>query len=55
MRTLPSLFGYPAIALAALIPLLAPPLSHAQVRISEFMASNVSGIQDEDGAFSDWI
>src|SRR5664280_2670276 len=27
----------------------------AQVRITEFMASNTSSIADEDGAFSDWI
>lgn len=33
-----------------------PPLATAQdVRISEFLASNVRGLQDEDRATSDWI
>ena len=27
----------------------------AQVRISEFMAANATGLQDEDGDFTDWI
>ncbi|HEU5125134.1 MAG TPA: lamin tail domain-containing protein, partial [Verrucomicrobiae bacterium] len=29
--------------------------THAQVRISEFMASNTHTLADEDGAFEDWI
>src|SRR6266852_2936859 len=33
---------------------LAAPLA-AQVRISEFMASNTRTLPDEDGQFSDWI
>ena len=45
-----------ARAAALFIPLclLAAPVS-AQLRISEFMASNVTVTQDEDGAYSDWI
>ena len=31
------------------------PCSPAEIRISEFMALNVSGREDEDGDFSDWI
>ena len=36
--------------------LASAPLAHAQaVRITEFMASNSRGLQDEDKEFSDWI
>ena len=35
--------------------LLLPLNSFAQVEISEFMASNDSTLQDEDGDYSDWI
>ncbi len=45
-----------AIVLSAaglLLQLVAP--ARAQLRISEFMAANVSVTQDEDNAYSDWI
>lgn len=41
-----------------LLPLLfclSAPLSAAQIRINEVVASNVMGIEDEDGDSSDWI
>ena len=31
------------------------PAAKAQVRITEFMASNASTLTDEDGDYSDWI
>ena len=45
-----------AIALSAAALLLQPAApARAQLRISEFMAANVSVTQDEDNAYSDWI
>ena len=41
--------------LAFLFCLLAISPVHAQLRISEFMASNASTLADEDGAYEDWI
>ena len=40
---------------ALLVFLLSGAAAFAQLRISEFMAANVSTTQDEDGAYSDWI
>ena len=40
---------------ALLIVIMAPLPAPAQLRISEFMAANVSVLQDEDGDFSDWL
>lgn len=40
---------------AALLAVCAAAQLHAQVRISEFLADNVSGIQDENGTRQDWI
>lgn len=45
----------PCLALLAAGLLLCGKTSIAQVRITEFMASNTSTLADEDGDFSDWI
>ena len=45
----------PKIQLAALLFICAPLVSPAQVRITEFMASNTQTLYDEDGDPSDWI
>ncbi len=50
----PHSFRFTAAAGALLLGLLSAPAS-AQLRISEFMASNLSVTQDEDAAYSDWI
>ena len=46
-----SMKAFPIVSLIVLISLPAI----AQVRITEFMASNTSTLADEDGDFSDWI
>ena len=45
----------PQFQLAALLSVCAPLAVPAQVRITEFMASNTQTLFDEDGAPSDWI
>lgn len=60
---LPSIFPYPRRSssrigdrFAVLAALVCLGLSgHGQLYLSEFLASNTKGLQDEDGAFSDWV
>ena len=45
----------PKIVLLALLNLVVAPLLAQSPVISEFLASNQDGIEDEDGDSSDWI
>src|SRR5262245_49517978 len=43
------------VRVALLLCLLSSVTVHAQLRITEFMASNASTLADEDGSYEDWI
>lgn len=49
------LFRFPRVDVVLLGLLLAGSTAQAQLRITEFMASNSSTLADEDGSFEDWI
>jgi hypothetical protein len=46
---------FPWLTAGSWLALWLPLAAHSQVVITEFMASNATGLRDEDGAVSDWV
>jgi hypothetical protein len=46
---------YAALSLFLTLLIACPPVIAQELSITEFMASNATGLRDEDGDFSDWI
>jgi hypothetical protein len=49
------LYRRPAQALALMVALCLAPPAGAELVINEYLSSNINGIHDEDGDYSDWI